>query len=337
MAPLSRRIFLLAATVSILALVAGLRASRPVRIEPPPPPATSPVTDHVATAADPAVECPVPLRWQLARVDSQFGLSRADALEAVQEAARVWEDAAGVELFVHEEGSGFPIAFVYDGRQATGQQRVRQRIEHRARRDRINEEQQGLEARTRRIVEAQDDQRQRLTEYNELAAGHNAVVEQWNRATRIPEPILDQLNSAEQRLKSHEAELAGEARRLEAAADSLSEDVARFRSAVEEHDRMGQALQRVFAASPVLAARYLQLLTPDGHPLPAREIQIFQFDSPSHLRLVIAHELGHAMGLRHADDATALMSEQHELAGATAEANVSPTDLEMLRARCPAL
>ena len=337
MAPLSRRIFPLAATVSILALIAGLRASHPVRIEPRPAPTAPPVTDRVAAAANPVVECPVPLRWRIARVDSQFGLSRADAIEAVQEAAILWEDATGVELFIHDESSGFPIAFVYDGRQATAQERTRLRSEHRARRERITAEQRELEARTRRIVEVQEDHRQRLAEYNELAAGHNAVVNRWRRATRIPEPILDELTAAEERLKLEEAMLAEEGRRLEAAGDSLSEDVVRFQSTVEEHDRMGQALERVFAASPVLAARYLQLLTPDGHPLPGREIQIFQFDSASHLRLVMAHELGHAMGLRHPNDTAALMSEQHELAGAITDASVRAADLELLRARCPEL
>ena len=270
-------------------------------------------------------------------MDSQFGLSRADVLRAVQAAVTLWEDATGADLFIHDEASGFPIAFVYDGRQATARERARLRSEHRARRNRIDEQQQELEARTRRIIDAQESQRQRLAEYNELAASHNAVIQRWNLATSIPEPILNQLTAAEDRLMLEEARLAEEGRKLEAAGDSLSEDAGRFRSTVEEHDRMGQALERVFAASPVLAARYLQLLTPDGRPLPGREIQIFQFDSPSHLQLVMAHELGHAMGLKHPDDTVALMSEQHELAGATAEATVHAADLEMLRVRCPEL
>ena len=58
---------------------------------------------------------------------------------------------------------------------------------------------------------------------------------------------------------------------------------------------------------------------------------MFQFDDLDHLALVHAHELGPSRGLGHADQPTAVLAEEPELAGAVANAGSHATDLEMLR------
>ena len=73
-----KRSFLpLAAIASILALLAGVYASRPAESSPPPPappPRETPVA-RPAGAGGSAEACNVPLRWRIARIDSEFGLS----------------------------------------------------------------------------------------------------------------------------------------------------------------------------------------------------------------------------------------------------------------------
>ena len=87
-----------------------------------------------------AVPCAVPLAWRIARVDESFGLSRAEARAALNQAGRLWEEAVGPGLFSNESDGGLAIRFVYDNRQEARRQIRRLELEY-------NEASASLEAR----------------------------------------------------------------------------------------------------------------------------------------------------------------------------------------------
>jgi hypothetical protein len=337
---LKRSFLPLAAIASILGLLAGVYASRPAESSPPPPappPREAPVA-RPAGAGGSAEACNVPLRWRIARIDSEFGLSAADANATAERAALLWESATGRELFVRDEQAGFPIAFVFDGRQAAAQELAAQREQFELREQELLAREAVLTEQRERFTRIQADFTSRLNAFNQWASSHNAAVRQWNRDGNIPEEILRELQANDDRLRLEEAKLSAEGRTVAALGDSLNAVLNAFQDEAEEHQRRVDALERIFATGSVLAGRYLEARSPDGRLLNGlREIQVFQFDDLDHLALVLAHELGHSLGLGHADQAAAVMAEEHELAGAVANAGIHANDLELLRERCPQL
>jgi hypothetical protein len=333
-----KRAFLpLAAIGSILALLAGVYASRPAESAPPPPARATPAAAAAATLTDgPTADCTFPLRWRVARIDDEFGLSPDDATATVERAARLWEQATGRELFERDDAGGFPIAFVFDGRQAAANELAEQREALEQREREILAKEAGLTERRDRFNRVQAEYTSRLNAFNQWASSHNAVVRQWNRDGNIPDEILQELRANDDRLRLEEAKLDQEGKVIQAAGDSLNVELDEFAGEVEEHRRRTDMINRIFATGSVLAGRFLQGAMPDGRVIPTlREIQIFQFDNLDHLELVMAHELGHSLGLGHADQAIAVMAEEHELAGASRASGIHALDLALLREICP--
>ena len=327
----------LAAVGSVLALMAGVYASRPARSNPPPP-APPPAARPAASVPDGTeVTCAFPLRWRIARIDEEFGISPADANATMERAAQLWEKGDGRDLFVRDDQAGLAVAFVFDGRQAATNELTEQREQFRTRERELLAEGSELAARKDDFLRRRADYDERLGAFNQWASSHNAVVRQWNRDGNIPDEILRELRANDDRLRVEQARLEAEGRAFESSEDSLNAVLAEFEDRVAEHDRRVNALERIFATGSVLAGRFLQGATPEGRLIPTmREIQIFQFDDLDHLELVMAHELGHSLGLDHAEEQAAVMAPEHELAGAARSAAIHPTDLAALRERCPA-
>src|SRR5690606_8843716 len=99
-----------------------------------------------------------------------------------------------------------------------------------------------------------------------------------------------------------EEELVAAERRLEAEAE-------RFNRALADHRRTADSLVRAFPVRRIQSGRYQESLKlRDGQVVGLeREIRIHQFDNPEDLVFIIAHELGHALGLGHAEEPGALM------------------------------
>ncbi|MBI4519568.1 MAG: matrixin family metalloprotease [Gemmatimonadetes bacterium] len=287
-----------------------------------------------------AVPCEVPLHWRIARVDDPFGLTQAEASEAVRRAAALWEEAVGRTLFTNNATSGFPIRFVYDDRQASAQER--RRFEEAYDRTSAGLERRRVELNDlrERTARMRSQLEQRLRDHQGRTASYNDTVRGWNQRGDASDEVRAQLRASARTLEAGRLALSEETRQLETLQRRLQDEEESFNRELQQHARRRAAIERAFPGTRVESGGYREAVhTQEGRIVSAeREIRIYRFDGPNDLLLVIAHELGHALGLGHATVPDAVMSEEYRRAATSAAApRIQPSDLELLRSRCPDL
>lgn len=241
--------------------------------------------------------CPTPLPYRLGSIDESFNISEAEAKQVIAEAAAIWEAEAGEPLFVYDESAAFTINFVFDERQeATDlQQSLRERL------DQTQSVTEELEGRQESLLAEYDELDEQFTAAAEMyeadLAAHNARVARYNDEGGAPPEVYAELEERAAELESQRQQvnqLAGQLNRLGEEINALGEQGTAIvdtynRGVMEYNTRFGEA--REFTQGTYQQNR----------------IDIFTFVDKAELRLVLAHELGHALTLDHVDNEESTM------------------------------
>jgi len=284
--------------------------------------------------------CATPLPWRIARVDPEFGISADQAHEAVVAAARLWERAARATLFPHDSAAGMPIRFVFDERQADTQARNRIIADLEREGARLATWRETLAARDREVARLRDSLDTALRDLGERIATFNATVSQWNDAGGAPDSVFYRMRARESELQRENEELQRRREALARMQDSLRIEAERFNRDAEAHARRAESFEATSPARMVESGQYREAarIDPDGTVTVEREVRIYRYDDWDGLVLLIAHELGHALGLGHVEESGSVMSEAHARTGPGGRApDLHAADIEAAREVCLAL
>ena len=277
----------------------------------PPPTPRSP-----AALGGSTVPCETTIAWRVADVDPRFGVSQREVQAAAEEAAELWRIEAR-RLFVRDSLLGMPIRLVYDERQSRTDDRVRALQLHRQSEVDLATEERDLRVAWERQTEAQQRSLVEWAAHDSAIGVHNGAVRRWNAAGDAPPDTVEALAARGERLRAHGVTLLEAARRLQAENEELR---SRERALAEGRAAIDRGAARLASAFPLLeveSGTYLEAhgLDAAGAPVRLREIRVFRFESRNELVRILAHELGHALGLAHVDEPGALMSPRRDGSG----------------------
>ena len=267
--------------------------------------------------------CARPIPYRLGPIDRRFGVTETEVRDAVGRAEGLWRRRVGRDLFVENPSATLTIGLVYDERQQSTQagailQRSLQatRSTHDALGKSYADWRATYDARARDLADAQAAYQRRAQEYNDQ-------VQQWNTRGGAPREVQAQLEGERAQLEAARRTVDAERATLEELAATVKALAEKANAVAETHNRDVTTFNTLYGAPRLFHKGEFN----------GREITVFQFHDLRDLVLLLAHELGHALGIAHVDDPAAVMNAM--AAGQVVEPlELSTADVAALQTRC---
>ncbi|MBV9349447.1 MAG: matrixin family metalloprotease [Patescibacteria group bacterium] len=235
--------------------------------------------------------CASPLTYRIGAFDTRFGVSEADFLSAAKEAATVWNTAAGKTVLSYDQNGSVPLNLIYDSRQATTQKNETLQSSIENGKQVADSVKQRYSALTTRFDTDRTSYEAQLNAYNKNLDAYNQEVEYWNQQGGAPKSEFEKLNNEKITLDRERTALETQRANLNAEADDINSLIDQYNLVVDHvNATVGEVNQT--AGREFEEGEYVSDAS-------GRRINIYEFEDHARLVRVLAHEMGHALGLSH--------------------------------------
>ena len=269
--------------------------------------------------------CPTPIAYSIGQFDTQFNITQLDFKLAIKEAEDIWEKASGRNLFEYSPSGKMKISLIYDHRQESTSQ--------------INTMDNSLDQDNNYYLQLKAQYESLVYQYNQLSQSLNNLISSYNSKQTAYEKKVNIWNK-KSGSQSEYNQLAQEKEELNALALTIKNKQSEVNNLAVNINQLAEQLNTLARNLNLSIAKYNDVVESTGQEfeqgnyisgLGEKEINIYQFENHDKLVRVLAHEMGHALGIEHINDPEDIMYAYN----IGKNSSITNADLEALKAACP--
>lgn len=272
--------------------------------------------------------CDRPLTWNIGEIDTRFAISEQEVREAMRKAAVVWSSAAGFPVVEKNETPEIIINFNYAHEQKLADNELRAREEIRTEQNRIDLLQQQydnrreeFDRRSEAYLSLADETTGKISDLNNWVKEINGAGGFTEDAVRKYEQRKSDTERMQQRVRNERAELDRIANHINRKSERLNEKVKQNNQLIDRYNE-AYAGENRFTKATYQRSESGSIIT------------VNQFLSRNELPLILAHELGHAMGLNHVENPRSVMFSRMGGQQYYPHVQLTEEDIRALQNRC---
>lgn len=255
------------------------------------------VKDEVVNAY-PDRSCDEPLIYTLGNIDNNFGLSHSQIVSLLKEAEDIWEQTSGRDLFAYAPDStdAVKVNFIFDERQLSviNAKKFENDLSSKwLNFENLVSQYEKLSDTHNEILNAYEEN---VNEYEVLLKKFNRLVDDWNEEGGSQAEYRE-LKDDEFFIETVFQGLEKEREKINKSVESINELASQIESIQNELNRQTDMHNESFGGENIV----------NSGDFDTYDVNIYQFFSTPDLRLILAHELAHALGLDHVENQESIM------------------------------
>ena len=265
-----------------------------------------PLWDNLGSSIFPQAPCSEPIPYTLDTFDTQFGISKDYFLSALLDAEAIWEKPFGKQFFNYAPMDSAPnvlkINLIYDYRQQATSKLASLGITVENTKTSYNTLKTKYAALTTEYNTEKNNFNAQVAVFNQQQQAYEAEVNSWNDQGGAPQTEYNKLQAEKSSLDTQSSQLQMEQNQINGMVTEINSMVVvlnrladTLNLSVDTYNTVGSSPSESFEEG---------VYTSDGVN---RYINVYEFSNRDKLVRVLAHELGHALGLEHVADPKSIM------------------------------